>query len=206
MTTFSDFEKEIFLIGYDHIAGVDEVGRGPLAGPVVAAAVIFSCDTLIEGINDSKQLSCTRREYLAEKISEKAITIGVGVVPPHRIDELNILHASIEAMHSAIRKLNPQPDYLLIDGNKFYHDELPFTTIIQGDAHCFSIAAASIIAKVYRDRLMTRVDELYPDYGFAKHKGYPTKQHIQALKKFGPSEIHRRSFVVKELVQQMKIF
>lgn len=205
MDTFTGLERSYFRTGICSLAGVDEVGRGPLAGPVVAAAVILPQRVRIEGMNDSKQLSPVEREHLAPEIFRHAISVGIGLVSSERIDEINILHASIEAMHLAIAQLCVQPDHLLVDGNRFYHSSVPFTTIIGGDARCFSIAAASIIAKVERDRLMIELDRRYPQYGFSHHKGYATKKHIQALREYGPTEIHRRSFVVKELLPQLRL-
>ena len=189
-----DYEMEHWKNGKLYIAGVDEAGRGPLAGPVVAAAVIFPLGVEIDGVNDSKQLSAKERERLFDIINEKAISVGVGIVEHTIIDEVNILNATFRSMHEAIGKLTNQPDHLLIDGPRFAGANIPFTTIINGDAKCFSIAAASIIAKVTRDRLMKEYDKQYPQYGFAKHKGYGTKAHLEAIKKPGPCEIHRRSF------------
>lgn len=206
MDSFSDIEKDFFARNIHHLAGVDEAGRGPLAGPVVAAAVIFSPDSNLPGIMDSKKCTVAHRERLATEIRNRAISVGVGIVPHERIDQINILHASIEAMHLAIRQLSVTPDLLLVDGNRFYHDAFPFQTIVKGDARCFSIAAASIIAKVTRDDLMIRFDGQYPQYGFSQHKGYPTKQHIDALRRFGPSEIHRKSFTVKALLPQLSLY
>jgi ribonuclease HII len=189
-----DYEIKHWSKGKRYIAGVDEAGRGPLAGPVVAAAVIFPSEVKIEGVNDSKQLSEKERERLFDIINEKAINVGVGIVEHTIIDEVNILNATYRSMHEAIGKLTNQPDHLLIDGPSFTGANIPFTAIIDGDAKCFSIAAASIIAKVTRDRLMKVYDEQYPQYGFAKHKGYGTKAHLEAIRKHGPCEIHRKSF------------
>ncbi|MBS4027896.1 MAG: ribonuclease HII [Ignavibacteriales bacterium] len=179
------------------IAGVDEAGRGPLAGPVIAAAVIFPKEISLKGINDSKKLSEKQREELFPKIFEKAFSVGVGTVDNIEIDSLNILNASLEAMKRAVENLSLRPQHLLIDGNRYRSHGIPFTTIVKGDAKCFSIAAASIIAKVTRDKLMKELDEQFPVYGFAQHKGYPTKKHVEAIQKFGTCEIHRKSFVVK---------
>ncbi len=189
-----DYEMEHWKNGKLYIAGVDEAGRGPLAGPVVAAAVIFPSEVEIDGVNDSKQLSVKERERLFDIINEKAIGVGIGIVDHYVIDEVNILNATFCSMHEAIEKLTKTPDHLLIDGPRFIGANIPFTTIIDGDAKCFSIAAASIIAKVTRDRLMIEYDKRYPQYGFAKHKGYGTKAHLEAIRKHGPCEIHRRSF------------
>lgn len=189
-----DIEYKYWNNGIKYIAGVDEAGRGPLAGPVVSAAVIFPSEVKIDGVNDSKQLSEKERERLFDLIKENALSIGVGIVDHIIIDEVNILNATFRSMHEAIGKLTNQPDHLLIDGPRFTGANIPFTTIIDGDAKCFSIAAASIIAKVTRDRLMLEYDKQYPQYGFAKHKGYGTKDHLEAIRKHGPCEIHRMSF------------
>jgi ribonuclease HII len=189
-----DYEIMQWSKGKRYIAGVDEAGRGPLAGPVVAAAVIFHSEVKIDGVNDSKKLSEKERERLFDLIQEKALCVGVGIIEHTIIDEINILNATFRSMHEAIGKLTNQPDYLLIDGPRFAGADIPFTAIIDGDAKCFSIAAASIIAKVTRDRLMVEYDKQYPQYGFAKHKGYGTKAHLEAIKKHGPCEIHRKSF------------
>ncbi|MAT39134.1 MAG: ribonuclease HII [Ectothiorhodospiraceae bacterium] len=201
MASFTAFESKLQSQGIFRIAGVDEAGRGPLAGPVVAAAVRFEPDAIIEGIADSKALTPTRREALAAAIEGANADFGIGVASPQEIDEINILQASILAMHRAIASLHNPPEYLLVDGNRFHHPALPFETIVRGDARCYSIAAASILAKVHRDRIMLELDAQYPEYGFARHKGYPTSEHIEAIREFGYTDIHRRSFVVKALVQ-----
>lgn len=188
------FENDIWKRGIGYIAGIDEAGRGPLAGPVVAAAVILSPSTTIEGVDDSKKLSPGRREELYEQLRGQAISIGVGIVPHTVIDEINIYRATMRAMAEAISKLTPIPGYLLIDGPRYQQSAIPFTPIIDGDAKSYSIAAASIVAKVTRDRLMADLDAFYPQYGFAKHKGYGTPQHLAALRTYGPCEIHRKSF------------
>lgn len=180
---------------YSFICGIDEVGRGPLAGPVVAGAVILPKDCDILYLNDSKQLSEKKREELYEIIMEKAVSTGLGFVSPERIDEINILQATYEAMREAIGKLTPCPDILLNDAvtiPKVFIKQVP---IIKGDAKSISIAAASIIAKVTRDRLMVQYDEIYPEYGFSSNKGYGAKQHLEALKKYGATPIHRKSFI-----------
>lgn len=180
---------------YSYICGIDEVGRGPLAGPVVAGAVILpkNCDILY--LNDSKQLSEKKREELYDIIMEKAVATGIGYASPQRIDEINILQATYEAMRQAIRQLQVQPDLLLNDAVTI--PGIPFRQIpiIKGDAKSVSIAAASIIAKVTRDRLMVQYDEVFPGYGFASNKGYGAAAHLEALKKYGPTAIHRRSFI-----------
>jgi ribonuclease HII len=176
------------------IAGVDEVGRGPLAGPVVTAAVILDPLQPIEGLNDSKKLSEKKREQLEEVIKEKALAWALGRAEPNEIDEINILQATLLAMKRAVEALSVAPQHALVDGNKAPNLACPVTTIIKGDAKEPAIAAASILAKVARDREMIAMDSLYPGYGFAKHKGYPTKQHQEALIILGPSVLHRLSF------------
>jgi ribonuclease HII len=180
--------------GARFLAGVDEAGRGPLAGPVVAAAVIANPGAWIEGIDDSKKLSPSRREELFELITRGAISVGIGVVPHTEIDRVNILKATMQAMAGAVSQLDPAPDHLLVDGPRYDGGRVPFTPLIGGDAMCYSIAAASIVAKVTRDRIMTECDRAYPGYGFAKHKGYGTPEHLDAIRTLGPCEIHRRSF------------
>lgn len=177
------------------ICGIDEVGRGSLAGPVVAGAVILPKDCDILYLNDSKQLSEKRREELYTVIMEKAVSTGLGFVAPERIDEINILQATYEAMREAISKLDPQPEILLNDAVTIPQIAIRQVPIIKGDAKSISIAAASIIAKVTRDRLMVSYDEIYPEYGFASNKGYGAKAHLDALKKYGPTPIHRRTFI-----------
>ena len=180
---------------YDFICGIDEVGRGPLAGPVVAGAVILPKDCRILYINDSKQLSEKKREELYDIIMEQAISCAVGYATPERIDEINILQATYEAMRDAISKLTPMPDILLNDAVKIPQVAIPQVSIIKGDAKSISIGAASIIAKVTRDRLMCEYDKVFPEYDFAGNKGYGSAAHIEALKKYGPTPIHRRSFI-----------
>ena len=177
------------------IAGVDEVGRGPLFGPVAAAAVILEPGSEILYLNDSKKLSEARREALYDEIMEKAAAVGVGMVSAARIDEINILQATYEAMREAVSQLSPRPDYLLVDAVTIPGISVPQLGIIKGDAKSLSIAAASIIAKVTRDRLMYEYDALYPGYGLAKNKGYGTAEHIEALRRLGPTPLHRRSFI-----------
>ena len=180
---------------FEFICGIDEAGRGPLAGPVVVGAVILPKDCEILYLNDSKKLSPARREELYDEIMEKAVSVGIGMAGPARIDEINILQATYEAMREAISKLDPSPDLLLNDAVVI--PDIPFrqVPIIKGDAKSVSIAAASIIAKVTRDRLMLQYDELFPEYGFARHKGYGSKEHIDAIRRFGPTLIHRKSFI-----------
>lgn len=180
---------------YEYICGVDEVGRGPLAGPVVAGAVILPRDCRILYINDSKQLSEKKREELYQVIQEQAISCAVGYATPERIDEINILQATYEAMRDAISKLTPQPDILLNDAVTIPGVPIRQVPIIKGDAKSITIGAASILAKVTRDRLMTEYDKVFPEYDFAGNKGYGSAAHIQALKKYGPTPIHRKSFI-----------
>lgn len=180
---------------YTYICGIDEVGRGPLAGPVVAGAVILPKDCEILYINDSKKLSAKRREELYDEIMDKAIAAGIGMVSPARIDEMNILQATYEAMRAAVRELDPVPELLLNDAVTIPQVTIPQVPIIKGDAKSVSIAAASIIAKVTRDRLMAEYDKILPGYGFAENKGYGSGAHIEALKKLGPTPIHRVSFI-----------
>lgn len=189
------WEYERGYSGYSHICGIDEAGRGPLAGPVVAGAVILPKDCDLLYINDSKQLSEKKREELYRAILEKALCWGVGYASPQRIDEINILQATYEAMREAISKLHPQPDLLLNDAVTIPQVSIRQIPIIKGDAKSISIGAASIIAKVTRDRLMREYDQLFPGYGFAKNKGYGGEAHIEALKKYGPTPIHRKSFI-----------
>lgn len=187
------YEKEYDACSF--ICGIDEAGRGPLAGPVVAGAVVLKKDAQILYLNDSKKLSEKRREELYLEIQEKAVSWAVGIAGPERIDEINILQATYEAMREAVSKLSVPPDILLNDAVTIPGLDIPQVSIIKGDAKSLSIAAASVMAKVTRDHMMARYGELYPQYGFAKHKGYGTAVHIAALKEFGPCPIHRRSFI-----------
>ena len=196
-----DVEQTYWNQGLTRIAGVDEAGRGPLAGPVVAAAVIFPMNHRIEGVDDSKKLSQKKREELVDIIGREALSVGIGVVDHTTIDKVNILQASILAMKEAVGRLTTMPELILADGNSFRHESLRFENIIDGDALCFSIAAASIVAKVTRDRLMTEYDRRYPEYGFGKHKGYCTKEHVEAIRQFGYCEIHRKTFRLTDLDQ-----
>ena len=181
--------------GYGAVCGIDEVGRGPLAGPVVAGAVILPPDCEILYLNDSKKLSEKKRELLYDEIMEKAVATGIGVISPARIDEINILQATYEAMRMAISNLKVQPSVLLNDAVTIPLVEIPQVPIIKGDAKSVSIAAASIIAKVTRDHMMVEYEEIYPGYSFASNKGYGSAQHIAALKELGPTPIHRQSFI-----------
>jgi ribonuclease HII len=189
-----EIEISLWTKGIQTIAGVDEAGRGPLAGPVVAAAVVFPSGTHIKGVEDSKKLSEKRREELFPLIKEQAMAVGVGIVGHDIIDRINILQATILAMHKAIDELTIKPEFVITDGNSFRHEDLPYENIIDGDEKSFTIAAASIVAKVTRDRLMREYDTRYPQYGFAQHKGYGTKRHLEAIRRFGLCDIHRRSF------------
>lgn len=180
---------------FDYICGIDEAGRGPLAGPVVASAVILPKDCYIDHLNDSKKLSEKRREALYDIIMEKAIAVGVGIVSPDLIDEINILQATYHAMREAISKLDTEPQMILADAVHIPDIGIPQVGIIKGDAKSVSIAAASIIAKVTRDQMMYEYDKIYPEYGFAKHKGYGTKIHMEALRTHGMCPIHRTTFV-----------
>lgn len=182
------------LKGYALVGGVDEAGRGPLAGPVVAAAAVFENGVQVEGVMDSKKLSERKREELFEKIIGSVVTYGIGIVDHLTIDKINIYQASIVAMQEAVDRLHIKPDIILADGNSFRHETLHFENIIDGDAKNFSIAAASIIAKVTRDRMMVQFHQCFPMYGFAKNKGYGTPEHLEAIRKYGLCEIHRRSF------------
>lgn len=194
----SVFEKEAYEKGYTYIAGMDEAGRGPLAGPVVAASVILPKDCLIEGVNDSKKVSEKKREKLYDDITQNAIAWGVGIVDNQVIDEINILEATRKAMHEAICQLKVKPDYILIDAEKKVDTNgIPYMPIIKGDALSISIAAASIVAKVTRDRMMREYDRMFPVYGFEKHKGYGTKAHIDAIRENGLCMIHRKTFCEK---------
>ena len=195
------FENAARQEGFQLIAGIDEAGRGPLAGPVVSAAVILPATFSLGGVDDSKRLTPKKREALFGQIYGNAISVGVGVVGPQRIDDINILQASLQSMAMAVACLNPRPDCLLIDGIFKIDSDLPQETIPKGDSRSVSIAAASIIAKVTRDNMMAFYHEDYPEYGFAKHKGYPTKAHKAAIREFGCTPIHRQSFKgVKEHV------
>lgn len=188
-----EFERKYEHLGY--VCGIDEVGRGPLAGPVVAGAVILPKDCRILYIDDSKQLTAKKREELYDIIMEEAVAVGIGYSSPARIDEINILQATYEAMREAVGKLEPKPQILLNDAVTIPDVLLPQVPIIKGDARSISIAAASIVAKVTRDRLMVEYDKIMPEYGMASNKGYGSAEHIQALKKYGPSPIHRASFI-----------
>ena len=192
-----EIEDNLYSKGYKFVCGVDEAGRGPLCGPVVAAAVILREDDKIEGVNDSKKLSEKKREEVYERIMEKALAVGVGMSDVDVIEEVNILNATKMAMKQAIDNLKQQPDYVLIDGNQMINIDIEGETVVHGDAKSESIAAASIVAKVTRDRMLIEWDKEYPEYGFAKHKGYGTKAHVEAIGKYGLTPIHRPSFCAK---------
>ena len=188
------YESALYQRGYQFIAGVDEAGRGALAGPVVAAAVILPENISIPGLTDSKQLSASQRETFYAKIQRLASAVGIGIVSNVDIDHVNILQATLQAMNTAISTLAPQPDYILIDGTHAPALAIPHNTIPKGDSRSLSIAAASVIAKVTRDRLMCDLHRIYPQYGFDQHKGYPTRQHKAAIAQYGSCAIHRQSF------------
>lgn len=196
LTNLKQIEKEIYNTGIETICGIDEAGRGPLAGPVVVAAVIMPKDSMIEGVNDSKKVSEKKREVIYDQIINEAIAYGVGIIDQKEIDELNILNATKKGLTEALKQLQVKPDRILVDAlNGIDTLGIPYTSIIKGDAKSYSIAAASIIAKVTRDRIMREWDEIYPIYGFEKHKGYGTKMHIDAIKEYGLCPLHRLSFV-----------
>ena len=195
------YERGLWEAGYELVAGIDEVGRGPLAGPVVAAAVILPKECKIEGVNDSKKLSAKKREELYDIILEKAVSYGIGIISNERIDEINILQATYEAMREALSQLKPKADYILADAVTIPMVSTPQRGIVKGDAKSMSIGAASIVAKVYRDRLMEAYDEVYPGYGFASNKGYGAAEHIEGIKKQGITPIHRKTFVKNFLPQ-----
>ncbi|MFW6081330.1 MAG: ribonuclease HII [Desulfosalsimonas sp.] len=189
-----EFESRARSSGYCRVAGVDEVGRGPLAGPVVSAAVILPDEFSVRGVADSKRLSEKARQRLYSEIYASARAVGIGIVDPVEIDRINIFQASLEAMAMAVKNLAPQPDCLLVDGQHRIGMDMPQQTIVRGDSRSVSIAAASIVAKVTRDRIMEKYCAEYPEYGFSGHKGYPTKKHFSAISRHGWCPIHRRSF------------
>ena len=191
------YENEAKADGYNIVCGIDEAGRGPLAGPVCAAAVILPDGCIIEGVNDSKKLTERKREQLFDVIKETAVAYSIATADEKEIDEINILQATYLAMNRAFRGLSVRPDMALVDGNRDPSLGIPTRTIVKGDANSMSIAAASILAKVTRDRFMLEMDKKYPEYQFAKHKGYGTKLHYEMLDKYGASEIHRMSFLRK---------
>ena len=197
MTELWELENEIYAEGFSLICGVDEAGRGPLAGPVYAAAVILPRDIVIDGLNDSKKLTEKKREALFDVITERVLSCGIASASVEEIEELNILNATFLAMNRAIAKLDPTPELALIDGNRSTGIVMPSRCIVKGDSRCADIAAASILAKVSRDRYMLTLAEKYPQYHFEQHKGYGTKLHYEALREYGPSPEHRPSFLRK---------
>ena len=198
-------DKEAYSKGFTNIAGIDEAGRGPLAGPVFASAVIMNPKKIPAGINDSKKLSPSKRDYFFNKIIESALSYSISNVSEGIIDEINIREASKFAMEKSAEKLSPQPDILLIDGNMEINYSVCQKTIKKGDSRSYSMAAAFILAKGSRDRLMMEYHEIYPQYGFNRHKGYPTKEHIENIRKFGPCPIHRKTFrYVKDFIPASK--
>lgn len=196
LNNLKSIENSLYNEDVKYICGIDEAGRGPLAGPVVVASVIMPKDSMIEGVNDSKKVSEKKRERLYEEIINNAISWGVGIIDEKRIDEINILNATKEGLTTSLLKLSQKPDLILVDALKDINTlGIKYQSIIKGDAKCYSIAAASIIAKVTRDRIMRKWDEVYPQYGFAGHKGYGTAAHMAAIRKNGPCELHRKSFI-----------
>jgi len=189
-----DFEQQARMKGFSLIAGIDEAGRGPLAGPVVAAAVVLPIGADLDGIDDSKKLTAKKRETLFDAIYQQAISVGIGIVDPVEIDRINILQATRLCMAMAMQNLRPSPHYLLVDGNVSIQTTIPQETIKGGDGRSVSIASASVIAKVTRDRLMVLYDDEFPEFGFRKHKGYGTKAHCEAIRTFGCCPIHRKTF------------
>lgn len=189
-------EEELYNSGINSICGIDEAGRGPLAGPVVVAAAIMPRNSMIEGVNDSKKVSEKKREELYEIITNEAIAYGVGIIDQKEIDQINILNATKKGLTQAVKELAVRPNVIIVDAlTKIDTLGIPYKSIIKGDAKCYSISAASIIAKVTRDRIMRQWDEIYPQYGFLKHKGYGTAAHIQAIKEYGPCPLHRQTFI-----------
>ena len=196
LTSLKEIEEKLYEQGNKYICGIDEAGRGPLAGPVVVAAVIMPKDSMIEGVNDSKKISEKKREKLYEEITSTAIVWGVGIIDQKEIDKINILNATKKGLTTALKELEIKPNLILVDAlTNIDTLGITYQSIIKGDAKCYSIAAASIIAKVTRDRIMRQWDEIYPEYGFEKHKGYGTKLHIEAIKEYGICPLHRKSFV-----------
>jgi len=199
------FDKKYLSKEVKFLAGVDEAGRGPLAGPVVAAAVIFDKKTSIKNVNDSKQLTQNQREYLFDKIKAKALSYSVSVIDHTIIDEINILNASLLAMKQAVESLNIKPDLILVDGNRGFPSDIPVIPVIKGDAKSFSIAAASILAKVTRDRIMKNLSLDYPEYFWDQNKGYPTRKHRDIILRIGPSPLHRKTFLGKLLSEEQNL-
>ena len=195
LSKLKEIDKEFFDMGKKLVAGIDEAGRGPLAGPVVVACVILPANSMIEGINDSKKISEKKRERLYDEILEQAISYGIGIIHQDEIDEINILQATKKGLNEAIKAMKIKPEVILVDALEGIDTiGIPYKSIIKGDAKSYSIGAASIIAKVTRDRIMREWDKVYPEYGFAAHKGYGTAKHIEAIKKYGLTPIHRKTF------------
>ena len=198
LTLLKQIEKEIYKEGFEYICGIDEAGRGPLAGPVVVASVIMPQNSMIEGVNDSKKISEKKREKLYDLIINEAISYGVGIISQKEIDEINILNATKKGLTESISELKVKPDIILVDAlTKIDTMGIPYRSVIKGDAKIYSIACASIIAKVTRDRIMQEWDKVYSQYGFSSHKGYGTAKHIAAIKEYGLCPLHRRSFTTK---------
>lgn len=196
LTNLKQIENELHTRGFKNICGIDEAGRGPLAGPVVVAGVIMPQDSMIEGVNDSKKISEKKRELLYDKIIDEAISYSVAIIDQNTIDEINIVQATKKGVTDVVKGLDIRPDLIIIDAlTHIDTDGVPYESIIKGDAKCYSIGAASIIAKVTRDRIMREWDTVYPQYGFAQHKGYGTAKHIAALKEYGPCPLHRKTFI-----------
>lgn len=196
LTNLKSMEANLYKKGFENICGIDEAGRGPLAGPVVVAGVIMPKDSMIEGINDSKKISEKKREKLYDLILEEAISYGIAIIGQDIIDEINILNATKQGVTEVIEQLDIKPNLILVDALTHINTKgIPYDSIIKGDAKCYNISAASIIAKVTRDRIMREWDEIYPQYGFINHKGYGTAKHVEALKEYGPCPLHRKTFI-----------
>ena len=196
LTNLKELEQKIYSDGAKYICGIDEAGRGPLAGPVVVASCIMPRNSFLENVNDSKKVSEKKREKVYEEIIKEAVSYGIGIIDEGKIDEINILQATKLGLTNSIKELKTIPDLILVDALREIDTcGIPYMSIIKGDATCYSIAAASIIAKVTRDRIMLEYDKIYPEYGFARNKGYGTSEHIASIKKYGLCPIHRRSFV-----------
>lgn len=202
MLTLKKFDKQYLNKKIKYLAGVDEAGRGPLAGPVVAAAVMFNKNTNIKGVNDSKLLTEKQREKLYDQIISSALSYSVSIIEPKVIDEVNILNATLRAMKQSVDDLKVTPDLVLVDGNRKFQSDIPVIPIVKGDSKSFSIAAASILAKVTRDRLMKKLAVQYPVYLWEQNKGYPTRQHREIIRKLGPTPLHRKTFLKKILTEQ----
>lgn len=195
LSKLKEIEKDLYEKGFNNICGIDEAGRGPLAGPVVIAGVIMPKDSMIEGVNDSKKVSEKKREKLYDQIIEEAISYSVAIIGQDVIDDINILNATKQGVTEVVDGLDIKPDLILVDALTHINTRgIPYDSIIKGDAKCYNIAAASILAKVTRDRIMRQWDEVYPEYGFIQHKGYGTVKHIEAIKQYGLTPIHRKSF------------